>query len=137
MSAIRILLVDDFPQWQRFLRTRFESEHDLTIIAVANDGLEGLQKATELQPDLVLMDLRMPIMNGLEATRRICQVSPNSRILFITESSCRDLVAAAFEAGSCGYILKSDCGADLLTGIRAILAGKQFVSRSLRAENWQ
>ena len=133
MPAIRILVVDDFPQWQRFLRTKLESERNLRIIAVANNGLDGVQQAAELQPDLVLMDLSMPVMNGLDATRRIRKISPGTRIIFLTENPHRDLVLAAFEAGACGYILKSDSAADLVPGIRAVLENSRFVSASLRA----
>jgi DNA-binding NarL/FixJ family response regulator len=133
MALIRILVVDDSPDWQRFLLAKFESHCDLKIIAVASDGLEGVQKATELQPDLMLMDLNLPVMNGFDATRRIREVSPNTKVLFLTQNASRDLVSAAFEAGACGYIVKSDSGADLVTGIKAVVENKQFVSRSLRA----
>ena len=112
-----------------------ESEQELRIIAVANNGLEGLEKAIELRPDLILMDLNMPIMNGLEATRRIREASPNSRVLFVTENCSLDLVSAAFQAGACGYILKSDSAVDLVPGIQAIFQNRQFVSSSLRGGN--
>ena len=133
MAPIRILVVDDSPDWQRFLLARFASNCDLKIIAVANDGLEAVQKAAELQPDLLLMDLNLPVMNGFDATRRIREVSPNCKVLFLTQNASRDLVSAAFEAGACGYIVKSDSGADLVPGIKAVFENQQFVSRSLRA----
>lgn len=135
MAPIRIVLVDDSPDWQRFLLVRLESERDLKLLAVANDGLEGVQKAVELQPDVMLMDLNMPVMNGFDAARRIREVSPNSRVVFLTANSSGDLVSAAFEAGACGYILKSDSGADLVPGIQAVFRNKQFLSRSLRVRN--
>lgn len=133
MAPIRILVVDDSPDWQRFLLARLASNCDLKIIAVANDGLEAVQKAAELQPDLLLMDLNLPVMNGFDATRRVREVSPNCKVLFLTQNASRDLVSAAFEAGACGYIVKSDSGADLVPGIKAVFENQQFVSRSLRA----
>jgi len=133
MAPIRILVVDDSPDWQRFLLARLESHCDLKIVAVANDGLEAVQRAAELQPDLTLMDLNLPVMNGFDATRRIREVSPDSRVVFLTQNASRDLVSAAFEAGACGYIVKSDLGADLIPGIKTVFENKQFVSRSLRA----
>jgi DNA-binding NarL/FixJ family response regulator len=133
MAPIRILVVDDSPDWQRFLLARFASNGDLKIIAVANDGQEAVQKAAELQADLILMDLNLPVMNGFDATRRIREVSPNSKVLFLSQNASRDLVSAAFEAGACGYIVKSDSGADLVPGIKAVIENKQFVSRSLRS----
>lgn len=132
MRAIRILVVDDFPQWQRFLRNVFEPESDLNIVDFASNGLEAVQKSTELQPDVVLMDLSMPVMNGLEATRRIRVASPNSRVLFLSEHCSHELVSAAFEAGASGYVLKSDSSAGLVPGIRRILENERFMSENLR-----
>ena len=134
MPAIRVLVVDDYKEWQRSLQSRLESEPDLEIIGVANNGLEGAEKAAELQPDLVLMDLHMPLMNGLAATRRIREVSPNSKVLFVTENSSLALVSAAFEAGACGYVLKSDSADDLVPGIKALSQNKKFVSHGLWGE---
>jgi len=132
MPVIRILVVDDWPEWQRFLQIKLESECNFQIVGLANDGLDGVRQAAELQPDVVLMDLNMPVLNGLDATRRIREVSPCSRVLFISENRCRELVSAAFEAGAGGYILKSDSSSDLMAGIRALLENKQFLSSSLR-----
>ncbi len=134
MSVTQILLVEDFVPWQHFISMRLESEIDLQVISIAADGLEAVHKAKELQPDLVLMDLSLPGMNGIEATRQIRILSPGARILFLSEHADSNLIQAALDAGACGYILKSDSGADLILGIRAVLLGQQFVSRSLA--NW-
>ncbi|HXJ14868.1 MAG TPA: response regulator transcription factor [Candidatus Limnocylindrales bacterium] len=135
MSVTQILLVEDFVPWQHFISMRLESEIDLQVISIAADGLEAVHKAKELQPDLVLMDLSLPGMNGIEATRQIRILSPGARILFLSEHADSNLIQAALDAGACGYILKSDSGADLILGIRAVLLGQQFVSRSLA--NWR
>jgi len=131
MSVGRILVVDDFEPWQHLVLRFLESETDLQIISTAVDGTEAVQKAEELQPDLILMDLGLPGMNGIEATRQIGIVSPGSKVLFLTHHSEPDLIQAAFDAGASGYVLKSDFNADLIPAVRAVLLGQKFVRRSL------
>jgi len=114
---------------------KLQSEIDLRIISVATDGLEAVHKAKEARPDLILMDLSLPGMNGIEATRQIRILSPGSRILFLSEHADSNLIRAALDAGACGYILKSESVSDLILGIRAVLLGQLFVSRSLT--NWR
>jgi DNA-binding NarL/FixJ family response regulator len=134
MSDVHILVVDDFLPWQRFVKEILESETDLKIISVASDGQEAVQRARQLQPDLILMDVSLSRMNGYEATREIRGFAPACKILFVSEHRGDEIVEAAFNAGACGYVLKSDSYADLIPGIRAALLGRHFVSRSLR--NW-
>lgn len=131
MSVTRIFVVDDFVAWQHLVLRFLESETDLQIISTAIDGTEAVQKAEELQPDLILMDLSLPGMDGIEATRQIRIVSPGSKVLFLTHHSDPDLIQAAFDAGASGYVLKSDYNADLIPGIRAVLLGQKFISRTL------
>jgi len=109
----------------------FESEPDLRIITVASDGLEAVQKAKELQPGVILMDVSLPGMNGFEATRQIRIFSPSSKILFLSEHRGPDVIQAAFDVGASGYVLKSDSYLDLVPGVRAVLHNQQFVSQSL------
>jgi two-component system, NarL family, nitrate/nitrite response regulator NarL len=132
MSVTKILVVDDFLPWQDIVCEMLQSEADLKIIATATDGLEAVQKATELQPDVILMDLSLPRMNGFEATRQIRTASPASKILFLSNQRDFDLIEAAFQVGGLGYVLKSDSSFDLVTGIRVILRGQQFVSLSVK-----
>jgi DNA-binding NarL/FixJ family response regulator len=135
MPATQILAVDDFLPWHHFVLELFASQHDLQISAVAFDGLEAVQKAQEIHFDLILMDLSLPGMNGIDATRQIRAHSPGTKVLFLSEHRDSDLIQAAFDVGACGYILKSDSNLDLIVGIRAVLSGQQFVSRSLT--NWR
>jgi DNA-binding NarL/FixJ family response regulator len=132
MSVIRILIVDDFLSWQHFVLEMLRPETDLQIISVAADGWEAVHKAREVQPDLILMDLSLPGMNGIDATRQIRILSPCSKVLFLSEHRDCNLIHAAFEVGACGYVLKSDSYWDLIPGIRAIFLGHQFLSHTLR-----
>lgn len=134
MSVVQILVVDDFSPWQRFVRNMLEPETDFTITGTANDGLEAIQKATELQPDVILLDISLPKMSGLEVMQHIHLLSPASRILFLSAHRGRDLVEAAFQGGGQGYVLKSDANSDLLAGIRAVFRGQRFISNSLKDE---
>jgi DNA-binding NarL/FixJ family response regulator len=134
MPDIHILVVDDFLPWQRFVMDTCETEADLKIISIASDGWEAIQKAKALRPDLILMDINLASISGLEATREIRVLSPASKVLFVSADPRYELVEAAFEAGASGYVVKSDSCSDLITGIRAVLHGHRFVSRSLR--NW-
>lgn len=131
MSVTRILLVDDFVPWQRLVLRLLKSETNLQIISAAVDGTEAVQKAEELQPDLILMDLNLPGMDGIEATRKVRIVSPGSKVIFLTDHNEPDIVQAAFNAGASGYVLKPDFTADLIPAIRAVLLGQKFISRGL------
>ena len=133
MPHINILVVDDFLPWHEFVVEMFESEDaDSNIFSFAVDGWEAVQKAQELQPDLILMDISLPVMDGFEAARKIRALSPRSKILFVSERRSREYIQAALDAGASGYILKSDANSDLFQGIAAALGDQQFISRSLK-----
>jgi DNA-binding NarL/FixJ family response regulator len=132
MSSIQILIVDDFLPWQQFVRELFETEPDLNIVCFAADGSEGVRRAQELQPDVILMDVSLPVMDGLEATRKIRTLSSHSKILVVSEHRSPDIIQAAFDIGASGYVLKSDSSSDLIPGVRAAIRGQQFVSYSLK-----
>ncbi|HVN83140.1 MAG TPA: response regulator transcription factor [Terriglobia bacterium] len=131
MSVVRILVVDDSLLWQGFIQSHLGEAPALKVINVAADGPEAVQKANELHPDVVLMDVSLPGMNGIEATREIRKVSPRSKILFLSMLDEIEVIRAAFEAGGSGYIFKFDAIKDLIPGIQAILFGQRFVSHSL------
>jgi DNA-binding NarL/FixJ family response regulator len=131
-SLVRVLVVDDLKLWQTFVHMRLDKEPNLHVIGVAVDGLDAVRKAEELQPDLILLDISLPKLNGLEAARQIGKVAPKSKILFLSGESDLDVVRGALGAGALGYVLKSDAALDLLAGIESVLLGRRFVSRSLR-----
>jgi CheY-like chemotaxis protein len=112
------LLFQARPQWQ--------------IIAEVSDGSEAIQKAEELNPDLILLDIGLPKLNGIEAARQIRQFSPNSRIVFLSQNNDSDIVRAALSTGALGYVHKTDAQSELLPAVDAVLRGKQFVSSSLK-----
>lgn len=113
-------------------RDMLEPETDFKVIAIANDGREAVEKASHSQPELILMDISLRQLNGFDAARHIRASSPTSKIVFLAERDGSDFIDAAFQAGALGYILKSDAHSDLLAGIRAVLRGQRFVSRSLK-----
>jgi len=123
--------VDDYKPWHGFVSTTLRKEPKLQIIGDVSDGLEAVQHAERLQPDLILMDIGLPTVNGIEAARRIREVSPTSKILFVSENRSPDLVQEALSGGAGGYVVKSDAGSELLPAIKAVLEGKRFISASL------
>lgn len=131
MSFSSILLVEDFESWRRFVSSTLKHSPTLQIVGEVSDGLEAVRRAHELQPDLIVLDIGLPNLNGVEAARRIREVSPNSRILFLTENYSPDIVAAALSAGAKGYIVKSDAGNELLAAVETVLQGGRFVSARL------
>jgi DNA-binding NarL/FixJ family response regulator len=122
-------LIDDYEPWRRFLCSILEKETQLQVIAEVSDGLEAVRKAQELQPDLILLDIGLPKLNGIEAARRIEKLCPRSRILFLSEQSSTDVVQEALNTGGYGYVVKSDAGTELLSAVDAVVRGEQFVGR--------
>ena len=129
-TSARIVLVDDYEPWRRFERLALLAQEGLQIIAEAVDGDEAIQKAHELQPDLILLDISLPNLNGIHAARRIRQVAPNSKILFVSENRSPEIAKEALTAGA-GFIVKSDAANELIPAIKAVLEGKRFISASL------
>jgi DNA-binding NarL/FixJ family response regulator len=134
-STLRVLIVDDYEPFRQFIATKLQTNPQLRIMKEACDGAEAVQQAQELQPDLILLDIGLPTLNGIEAARRIRKVSPTSKILFVTENRSTDIAEEALSTGAGGYVVKSDAGSELLPAIEAVLHGKQFVSAGLKDRN--
>jgi len=131
MAVTKVLVVDDFLPWHRLVRAMLTAKKDLEIVAVAVDGLEAVQKAEQLQPDLILLDIGLPTLNGIEAARRIRKLSPKSKILFISQQFSAEMVEQAFRLGASGYLLKLDAVRELFLAVDAVLRGDRFVGSRL------
>jgi DNA-binding NarL/FixJ family response regulator len=132
LSSIRILVADDFEDWRRQVHLLLQARPAWQIIAEASDGSEAVQKAENLKPDLILLDMGLPNLTGIEAALRIRQLSPNSKIIFLSQNNDLDILRAALGTGALGYVRKTDAGSELLPAVDAVLRGKQFVSSSLK-----
>ena len=128
---VRVLVVDDLAAWRQCVLEKFQENRSLQVIGVAADGLEAVLKAEELQPDLVLLDIGLPKLDGIQAAREIRKVAPESKILFLTQELDPDVAQAALSAGGHGYLLKSDAHSELFTAVEAVMMGKRFVSTGL------
>jgi CheY-like chemotaxis protein len=125
-------VVEDHVLWQGFVVRKLREQPGLQIIGVLADGLEAVQKAKELQPDLVLLDIGLPKLNGIEVAKRVRTVAPGARILFVSQESSSDIVREAVRVGALGYIRKPN-GSELLPAIQAVLRSTRFFGRGLEA----
>ena len=125
---IKLLLVDDQPLLLAGFRMVLETQPDLAVVGEAGNGGQGVAMARALAPDVVLMDVRMPVMDGIEATRHIVAAGLATRVLVLTTFDLDEYVFAALRAGASGFLLKDVPPADLLTGIRAVAAGDAMVA---------
>ena len=105
---VRILLVEDFEPFRRFIRSQLQPRLDLEVIAEASDGLEAVHVAEQLQPDLILLDIGLPKLNGIEAARRIRKLCPESKIVFLSQESSGDVIEEALNSGGTGYVVKTN-----------------------------
>jgi CheY-like chemotaxis protein len=124
--------VDDFEDWRHQVRLLFQARPQWQIISEVSDGSEAVQKAADLKPDLIVLDVGLPNLNGIDAARRIRHISPNSIIVFLSQNNDPDVVRAALSLGALGYVHKTDVQSDLLPAIEAVLLGRQFVSSSIK-----
>lgn len=127
----RLLVVDDFRLWRDCVQFHLEGHPKVHIAGFASDGLEALQKVKELQPDLVLLDISLPKLSGIETARQIRELSPECKIIFLTSHLNPEIVRAALEAGGCGYVYKEDAATELLPSLESVLVGKQYLSQSV------
>src|SRR5271154_880964 len=119
--SIRILVVDDYEDWRRQIRLLLRARPEWQVICEASDGLEAVKKAEELQPDLILLDISLPKLNGIEASRQIRQLCPHSTIIFLSQEGDPDVVQAALGTGAWGYVHKAHSGSELLPAVEAAL----------------
>jgi DNA-binding NarL/FixJ family response regulator len=132
---IRLLVADDFSPWRRFVSSLILPKMpEWHIVCEVSDGLEAVIKAQELKPDIILMDISLPGLNGIEAARQISKVASNSKILFLSAFDSHEVVEEALNAGGSGYVAKLDAASELVEAVEAVFLGKQFVSSRLKGE---
>jgi DNA-binding NarL/FixJ family response regulator len=119
--------VEDFIPFRQVIASILGNVRELEIICEVSDGLEAVRKAVALKPDLVLLDIGLPTLNGIEAARQIRKLAPESKIIFVTQESSDDVVEEALSLGAWGYVVKSRAAIDLLAAVEAVILDQQFV----------
>ena len=130
-AAFKVLVVDDYEPFRQVVRSILELRDDLQIIGEASDGFEAVEKACALQPDLIVLDIGLPELNGISAAKRLRQITPEARILFVSEESSSDIVQEALGLGAAGYALKLRTHSELLPAIETVLCGRRFIGSGL------
>lgn len=128
-ASVRVLVVDDCEPWRLSVISLLQQEPKWQIVWQACDGLEAVEKSRELQPELILLDIGLPKLNGIEAARRIAAIVPDAIILFLSENRCPDVVQEALRVGGRGYVLKSDAAQELLAALEAVMTGRPFIGQ--------
>jgi DNA-binding NarL/FixJ family response regulator len=129
---ISILVADDFDPWRRFVSWLIaQRKPGWSIVCEVSDGVEAVEKAGDLRPELILLDIGLPRLDGIEAARQINQIAPCSKILFLSGFDSLEVVEEALNTGATGYVLKLDAVSELIWAVEAVLQGKRFVSSGL------
>jgi DNA-binding NarL/FixJ family response regulator len=137
MALNRVMVVDDFTDWRREVCSILEQHQELSVVGEASDGAEAVQKAAELKPDVIVLDIGLPKLNGIEAAAQISELSPRSKILFLSQDNDAGTVQAALETGARGYVHKLSAGAELLSAVAALLQGLSFIGRGISNEEFR
>lgn len=128
---ITVILADDHAILRDGLRYLLEAAGDIKILSMASNGQEAVEQARLHCPDVIVMDISMPIMSGIEATRHICEVCEHTKVAILSMHHTTEYVQRALEAGALGYLLKDSAGAELVAAIRALNNGKRYISKSV------
>ena len=128
MLPMRVLVVEDFAPFLQVIRSMLAERPDVQVIGEVADGLEAVQKAGLLEPDMILLDIGLPTLNGIEAARQIRELVPESKIIFLSVESSADFIQEVLDLGAWGYIMKANAGRDLLVAVDTVLSGKKIGS---------
>jgi DNA-binding NarL/FixJ family response regulator len=131
VAKLRLLLADDHTLVRQGLRKILEERPEWEVIAEASDGRDAVRQALALDTDVIILDIGMPVLNGIEATRQICRRRPDAKILILSMHADEPYIARALQAGAKGYLLKDSLGKDLLNAVAAVAAGKSFFSPAI------
>jgi|SRR5579863_8244948 DNA-binding NarL/FixJ family response regulator len=126
--SVRVLVVEDFEPFRRFIHDTLRGT-ELQVVGEVFDGKEAVRKAEELRPDLILLDIGLPTLNGIEAARQIRKLAPESKIVFVSQESSADVIEEALNLGAMGYIVKAHAGSGLLAAMEVVRQGGRFVSK--------
>ena len=129
--CITVLLVDDFGEFRAALSLLLRKKPELQIVAEAADGIEAVENSPQLQPDVILLDIGLPKLNGIAAAQQIREVAPQSKIIFVTQETSADIMKEAIGSGGMGYVVKTKVESELLKAIDLVLEGKQFIGSGL------
>lgn len=132
-STVRVLVVDDYQPWIQFVSTALALHPQFKVVGEVRNALTAIQKVAELKPDVVVLDIGLPDMNGIEVARRILKLAPTIHILFLTEYTEQEIVCDALLTGAQGYVVKSSAARELLPALDALLVGCYFVSAAAAA----
>jgi DNA-binding NarL/FixJ family response regulator len=130
-TAIRILEVDDYEPWRTYIRETIRQHPELCLAGEAGDGMEALQRCASLHPDLVLLDMNLPLLNGMQVIRHLRAISEQTKIVVVSELEMSEIATEALRAGANGYVVKSEAATDLLPAIDAAVSGRVFLSERL------
>jgi DNA-binding NarL/FixJ family response regulator len=130
-SRVRVLVVDDYEPFRRFVCSTLRKRPEWQIVGEVSDGLEAVDQAVELHADLIVLDIGLPGLNGIEVARRVRKVMPECKVLFLSQESSADIVQEALRSGGSGYITKAHAARELLLAVDAVLQGEQFFGRGL------
>ncbi|HKR85675.1 MAG TPA: response regulator transcription factor [Terriglobales bacterium] len=122
---VRVLVVDDFEKWREYVCATIQEIPGLQVVGEAADGLEAIQKSKDLRPHLILLDISLPRLDGIEVARRLSQVCPESRIIFVTENRSSDIREEGFRAGGSAFVIKSESASELIAAINAVLKRRE------------
>jgi len=136
MPKLRLLVVDDHAVFRRVVCALLSQEPTLEVICQSATGEDAVRKAEELRPDLVVLDIGLPVISGIEAARQILRVSPSCKVIFLSQHDTLQMVTEASRVGGHGYVAKTDAASELLTAIRSLDEGHFFVSQQLRRQGW-